>query len=106
MLRWQQNLPHTYLCPVCVIKIEFEERAGELMRKEGAKQMLPRLCTLPHTHVTLMCRFKREFEEKMDEQMRKERADATFRARAAAWEAEKADAQANRVSDALPVQSG
>lgn len=42
----------------------------------------------------------------MDEQMRKERADATFRARAAAWEAEKADAQANRVSDALPVQSG
>ncbi|CAK0770208.1 hypothetical protein CVIRNUC_003744 [Coccomyxa viridis] len=40
--------------------------------------------------------FKREFEEKMDEQMRKERAEATLRARAAAWEAEKAEAQANR----------
>ena len=36
----------------------------------------------------------------MDEQMRKERAEATHRARAAAWEAEKADAQANRVSSA------
>ena len=43
-------------------------------------------------------RFKREFEEKMEEQMRKERAEATHRARAAAWEAEKAEAQANRVS--------
>ena len=43
------------------------------------------------------CRFKREFEERMDEQMRKERAEATLRARAAAWEAEKAEAQANRV---------
>jgi len=106
MLRWQRNLPHTYLRPVCIIKIEFEERADELMRKECAKQTLPMLCTHPHTHVTHMCRFKREFEENMDEQMRKERADATFRARAAAWEAEKADAQANRVGDAAPVQSG
>ena len=34
----------------------------------------------------------------MDEQMRKERAEATLRARAAAWEAEKAEAQANRVT--------
>ena len=30
--------------------------------------------------------------------MRKERAEATHRARAAAWEAEKADAQSSRVS--------
>ena len=36
----------------------------------------------------------------MDEQMRKERAEATHRARAAAWEAEKADAHASRVSTA------
>lgn len=42
-------------------------------------------------------RFKHDFEEKMAEQMRKERAEATHRARAAAWEAEKADAQASRV---------
>ena len=47
------------------------------------------------------CSFKRDFEEKMEEQMRKERAEATHRARAAAWEAEKADAQASRVSSAL-----
>lgn len=32
--------------------------------------------------------------------MRRERAEATHRARAAAWEAEKAEAQANRVSGA------
>ena len=49
------------------------------------------------------CSFKRDFEEKMEEQMRKERAEATHRARAAAWEAEKADAQASRVSSALRV---
>ena len=36
----------------------------------------------------------------MEEQMRKERAEAMHRARAAAWEAEKAEAQANRVSAA------
>ncbi len=48
----------------------------------------------------LWLRFKREFEEKMEEQMRKERAEATHRARAAAWEAEKAEGQANRVSAA------
>ena len=36
----------------------------------------------------------------MEEQMRRERAEATHRARAAAWEAEKAEAQANRVSAA------
>ena len=46
------------------------------------------------------CSFKRDFEEKMEEQMRKERAEATHHARAAAWEAEKADAQASRVSNA------
>lgn len=33
----------------------------------------------------------------MDEQIRKERQEATYRARAAAWEAEKAEAQANKV---------
>ena len=42
-------------------------------------------------------RFKRSMDEQMDEQIRKERREATYRARAAAWEAEKAEAQANKV---------
>ena len=42
-------------------------------------------------------RFKRSMDEQMDEQVRKERREATYRARAAAWEAEKAEAQANKV---------
>lgn len=44
-----------------------------------------------------MTRFKRSMDEQMDEQIRKERQEATYRARAAAWEAEKAEAQANKV---------
>ncbi|BDA42407.1 probable chaperone protein DnaJ at N-terminal half [Coccomyxa sp. Obi] len=40
--------------------------------------------------------FKRSMDEQMDEQIRKERREATYRARAAAWEAEKAEAQANK----------
>ena len=40
----------------------------------------------------------------MDEQMMKERREATYRARAAAWEAEKAEAQANKVgAEDLPA---
>ncbi len=42
-------------------------------------------------------RFKRSMDEQMDEQIRKERREATYRARAAAWETEKAEAQANKV---------
>jgi hypothetical protein len=40
-------------------------------------------------------------EEQMQEQIRKERQEATHRARAAAWEAEKADARANKVRPAV-----
>lgn len=40
--------------------------------------------------------FKRSMDEQMDEQVRKEQREATYRTRAAAWEAEKAEAQANK----------
>ena len=42
-------------------------------------------------------RFARNMEEKINEQILKERREAQRMARAAAWEAEKAEAQANRV---------
>lgn len=42
-------------------------------------------------------RFARNVEDKINEQIRKERREAERMARAAAWEAEKAEAQANRV---------
>jgi hypothetical protein len=43
-------------------------------------------------------RFARSAEEKISEQIRRERRAAERLARAAAWEAEKAEARANRVS--------
>ena len=47
-------------------------------------------------------RFARSTEEKINEQIRKERAEAETRARAAAWEAEKAEAQGRKVRRATP----
>ena len=48
-------------------------------------------------------RFARSTEEKINEQIRKERAEAETRARAAAWEAEKAEAHASKVRSATCI---
>ena len=46
-------------------------------------------------------RFARKMEERINEQILKERREAQRLARAAAWEAEKAEAQASRVRESL-----